>query len=178
MKILLQFLIKFIKMKYLLIFCMLSLSIQRGVAQHDTTKTTPLYAQYPLPQFSILLTDSVTWYTKNDIPQRKKTIIMLFSPDCEHCKHETELIKKNISHFKGTQIVMVTPMPFQKMLDYYNHYELHKFKNITVGRDPRFFFSNYFKVRFLPFMAIYDKNFRLLKTFEGSTKWEDLVTYL
>ena len=141
-------------MKYLFILFVLCVAGKQSIAQTDTAKTTPLYAQYPLPQFSILLTDSVTWYTKND------------------------LIKKNISRFSGTQIVMVTPMPFHKMQEFYEHFELHKFKNITVGRDPKFFFSNYFKVHYLPFLAIYDKNYKLLKTFEGSTKWEDLVKYL
>ncbi|MCO5239290.1 MAG: redoxin domain-containing protein [Chitinophagaceae bacterium] len=165
-------------MKYLFVLFLLSVSIHQGFAQHDTTKATPLYAQFPLPQFSILLTDSSTWYTKNDLPKKKKTLIMLFSPDCEHCKHETEIIKKNIRHFRGTQVVMVTSMPFQKMKEFYTHYELDKFKNITVGRDPKFFFSNYFKVRYLPYLAIYDKNYKLLKTFEGATKWEDLLTYL
>ncbi|HRO45039.1 thioredoxin-like domain-containing protein [Agriterribacter sp.] len=165
-------------MRYLFILLVLCVCNKQSTAQHDTAKTAPLYTQYPLPQFSILLTDSVTWYTKNDLPRKKKTVIMLFSPDCEHCKHETELIKKNISQFSGTQIVMVTPMPFAKMQEFYEHFELHKFKNITVGRDPKFFFSNYFKVHYLPFFAIYDKNYKLLKTFEGSTKLEDLVKYL
>lgn len=165
-------------MRYLFILFALCVGSERSIAQHDTVKTTPLYTQYPLPQFSILLTDSATWYTKNDLPKRKKTMIMLFSPDCDHCKHETELIKKNISRFRGIQIVMVTPMPFHKMREFYEHFELQQYKNITVGRDPKFFFSNYFKVHYLPFLAIYDKNYKLLKTFEGSTKWEDLVKYL
>lgn len=165
-------------MKYILILLLCCASRKMVVAQQQTSDSTPLYAQYPLPQFSILLTDSITWYTKKDLPKKKNTIIMLFSPDCEHCKHETELFKKNISHFKSTQIVMVTPLPFHKMKEFYEHFELRKYRNITVGRDPKFFFSNYFKVRFLPFLAIYDKNYKLLKTFEGSTKWEELVKYL
>jgi thiol-disulfide isomerase/thioredoxin len=137
-----------------------------------------LYAQYPLPQFSVLLADSTTWYTKNDLPKRKKTIIMLFSPDCEHCKHETELIKKNISQFSGAHIVMITTLSFDKMLQFYKDFELEKFKNITVGRDTRFFFANYFKIHYLPFLAIYDKKYKLLKTFQGAPKWEDLMEYL
>lgn len=148
------------------------------VAQNDTSKAKPLYTQYPLPQFSILLTDSATWYTKNDLPGKKKTIIMLFSPDCEHCKHETELIKKNIKQFSGTHLVMITTLSFDKMLQFYKDFGLGKFRNITVGRDTKFFFPNYFKVHYLPFLAIYDKKHRLLKTFEGAPKWEDLVEYL
>lgn len=155
------------------------LSISFSFAQQDTAAgATPVYMQFPLPQFSILLSDSVTWYTKNDLPKKKKTLIMVFSPDCEHCQHETETIKKRINDFKNFQILMVTPMPLYKMNEFYNHYELRKYKNITVGRDTKFFFPNYFKVRFLPFMAIYDKNFRLLKTFEGTPSWDELSTYL
>ena len=160
---------------FLVVICLWS---NPGIAQNDTSKAKPLYTQYPLPQFSVLLTDSTTWYTKNDLPKRKKTIIMLFSPDCEHCKHETELIKKNIKQFGNTQIVMINTLPFDKMLQFYNDFGLREFKNITVGRDTKFFFGNYFKIHYLPFLAIYDKKYKLLKTFEGTPKWEDLMEYL
>ena len=160
---------------FLIVIC---LCVNHSIAQNDTSKTKPLYTQYPLPQFSILLTDSTTWYTKNDLPKKKKTIIMLFSPDCEHCKHETELIKKNIKQFGNAHVLMVTTLPFDKMLQFYQDFELAKFKNITVGRDTRFFFGNYFKIHYLPFLAIYDKKYKLLKTFEGAPKWEDLMEFL
>lgn len=166
-------------MRLLFFFPVFLLSIFGGFAQQDANAgAAPVYMQYPLPQFSILLSDSLTWYTKNDLPRRKKTLIMVFSPDCEHCKHETEMIKKKIDDFKNFQIVMVTPMPLHKMNEFYDHYELRKYKNITVGRDTKFFFPNYFKVRFLPFMAIYDSNFRLLKAFEGTPRWDELSGYL
>ena len=35
-------------------------------------------------------------------------MLMVFSPDCEHCQHETEEIIKNIDQFKKYQIVMAT----------------------------------------------------------------------
>lgn len=148
------------------------------MAQNDSASAQPAYLQYPLPQFSILLTDSATWYTKADLPKKKKILVMLFSPDCEHCKHETVLIKKNIKQFGSTQILMITTLPFDKMVAFYKDFELQKFSNITVGRDTKFFFSNYFKIHYLPFLALYDKKYKLLKTFEGSPKWEELMTYI
>lgn len=165
-------------MKYVLMLLLCCTGSQFVVAQQKPTAAEPAYTRFPLPQFSILLTDSLTWFTKNDLPRKKKTLIMVFSPDCEHCKHETELIKTHIKEFSGTQIVMVTPLPFGKMKEFYTHYGLAEYKNITVGRDPKFFFSNYFKVQYLPFLAIYDKNYRLLKTFEGATNWTELMKYL
>ena len=165
-------------MRYWSFLVLLCLCCKLSIGQNDTSKTKPLYTQYPLPQFSVLLTDSATWYTKNDLPKKKKTIIMLFSPDCDHCKHETELIKKNIKQLANTQVVMITTLPFDKMVQFYKDFDLAKFKNITVGRDTRFFFPNYFKIHYLPFLAIYDKKYKLLKTFEGTPKWEDMMEYL
>ena len=75
-------------------------------------------------------------------------------------------------------LLMVTPMPFTKMHEFYKKHELDKFKNITVGYDPKFFFTNYFKMRVFPFIAVYDKKYKLLKTFEGSPKMDDLLEYV
>ncbi|MFT3702370.1 MAG: redoxin domain-containing protein [Agriterribacter sp.] len=166
-------------MKYLIILMSLSFITKQSIAQKDTTAVpSPAYTLYPLPQFSVLLPDSTTWYTQASLPKNKKTVVMVFSPDCEHCQHETELLKQNIAKFKRAQLLMVTPMPFDKMRTFYKKYELSNYKNITVGYDPKFFFNNYFKMRVFPFIAIYDKKHTLLKTFEGSAKMDDLLEYV
>ncbi|MBX3242397.1 MAG: redoxin domain-containing protein [Chitinophagaceae bacterium] len=136
------------------------------------------FADYPLPQFSILLPDSSTVYKKTDLPKGKQVLVMLFSPDCDHCKTETETITKNIDQFKNTHILMVTSQSFDKMVEFYNHYELAKYKGITVGRDAVFFFPSFYKIKFFPFLAIYDKKYNYKKHFEGTPKWEDLKSQL
>jgi hypothetical protein len=47
-----------------------------------------------------------------------------------------------------------------------------------MGRDKKYFLANYFKVRFVPFIAIYDKNYKLKKVFEGGATMEQLVEAL
>jgi len=141
-------------------------------------QSTTSFSEYPLPQFSILLTDSATTYTKANLPKGKQVLVVLFSPDCDHCKKEVESIKKNIKDFKNTQVIMVTSQPFSKMKAFYREFELAKFKEITVGWDPRFFFPNYYKIKFFPFLAIYDKKYKYLKHFEGNPQWADLKAYL
>lgn len=163
-------------MKHLVIQATLLLGAGWGYAQTDSI--APAYTHFPLPQFSVLLPDSVTWYTKKDLPKNKKTLVMVFSPDCEHCQHETELIKTNIAKFKRTQILMVTPIAFDKTKKFYEKYELKNFNNIVVGYDPKFFFTGYFKLKMFPFIAIYDKKDTLIKTFEGAVKMDDLLEYV
>ncbi len=163
--------------KILVALAILCFAIANSYAQKDTT-SPPTYTLYPLPQFSVLLPDSTTWFTKKDLPKNKKTVVMVFSPDCEHCQHETELIKQHLSDFKRAQLLMVTPMSFEKMHEFYLKYGLDQYKNVIVGYDPKFFFTSYFKMRMFPFIAIYDKKYALVKTFEGSPPMDDLLKYV
>lgn len=162
-------------MRYLLTFFAVSVISLSSFGQADAGKTPPAYTQYPLPQFSVLLSDSSTWYTKDHLPKGKKVVLMLFSPDCDHCKHETETIKKNIEVFKKAHILMVTTLPLEKMKEFTKHYGLDQYKNITVAKDPKYFFASYYKIRYLPFIAIYDKKHEFIKTFEGNPKWEEFA---
>ncbi|MBX3255965.1 MAG: redoxin domain-containing protein [Chitinophagaceae bacterium] len=160
-------------MRHFLIFFLAAGYMLPVFSQNDTTKTLPAYAQYPLPQFSIVLSDSSTSYTKDQLPKGKKTIIILFSPDCDHCKHETERIKKNMELFKKSQIVMITTMPFEKIRSFSTEFGLDQYKNIVVGRDPKYFFPSFYKIHYLPFIAVYDKKQQFLKSFEGNPTWEE-----
>src|SRR5690349_14082069 len=53
-----------------------------GNSQTDSIPEPP-YKRFPtVPPFKILLTDSTTYLTKDDLEKKKSVMIMLFSPDC------------------------------------------------------------------------------------------------
>ena len=131
-----------------------------------------------IPDFKLLLVDSVTnFYTENLDPE-KNTLIMMFSPDCDHCQHQTEDIIKNMEAFKNTQIVMNTVLPFNQMKVFYETYQLNRFRNIIMGRDVLFFFSPYYRAQFTPYLALYNKKGELLYTNDGQVKIETLIAQL
>jgi hypothetical protein len=137
-------------------------------AQTDSLALAP-YKRFPtVPPFKLLLTDSSSYFTKADLPKKKAVMLMLFSPDCDHCKHETEEIIKNIGAFKKVQIVMSTTLPFEKMIDYHNHYDLKRFDNIIVGKDISYFLPVFYDIHNLPFLAFYNKNKELISVFSGA----------
>ena len=103
---------------------------------------------------------------------------MLFSPDCDHCQHQTEDIIQNIAAFKNTQIVMTTVLPFNQMKTFYETYRLQRFKNIIMGRDVLYFFSPYYRAQFTPYLALYNKKGELLYTNDGQVKIETLLAQL
>jgi thiol-disulfide isomerase/thioredoxin len=154
---------------------LLSLASLTGMTQSGETADLP-YKRFPtIPPFKILLTDSSTLFSKDQLPSKKATFLILFSPDCDHCKHETEELIKNIDKFKKINIVMATPLPFNKMKEFYVHYNLKRFKNITIGRDIGYVLPTFYGVRTLPYLAFYDKSGHLIDTFEGSLPIEKVL---
>ncbi|WP_346237166.1 TlpA family protein disulfide reductase [Niabella insulamsoli] len=151
-------------MKYVVAFFMLLIFNTSASAQDK-----PMYLQQRTPPPSVLLlTDSTTkWHLKAKLEKDKPLFIMFFSPECDHCQHETEALIKNIQKFKGIQIVMATTMPFGAMKAFAAQYKLARY-GITVGKDIAYTMPAYYEMKNLPYLAFYDKNKKLISTFEGS----------
>jgi thiol-disulfide isomerase/thioredoxin len=134
------------------------------------------YLKYPaLPNFSILQEDSTSWFTARDIKKGVPVIIMLFSPECDHCRKQTSLMTKNMNELRNTEIIMSTFQPIYKMKEFIRQYKLYQYANVHVGRDVKYFFGPFFRVRTAPFLALYDKNRNLIKVFEGDTKVDNIL---
>jgi thioredoxin-related protein len=157
-----------------IIFCLLSLGIViSACAQLDSQ---PPYKRFPtVPPLNLLLTDSITILTKEKLPKKKSVLIMIFSPDCDHCKHETEEIIKQIDKFKKVEIIMATFLPFDKMKEFYVNYRLQRFKNIRVGRDFTYVLPSFYNFRSFPFFALYDKDGKLIEVYEGALPMESVL---
>jgi len=152
----------------------LFLSVQ-AFAQQDTSLPQAPYQKYPtIPPFDLLRIDS-THLTKNDIAKKQNTLIMFFSPDCSHCQHQTEDMIAAMDSLRDIQIVMATYQPFEEMVDFYQKYEVAKYPNIKMGRDTKFFLPPYYRMKNLPYMALYDKKGELITTFEGNQTIAKLV---
>jgi len=146
-----------------------------SLAQEDDAP----YLKNPfIPQFSILNTDSTSWFTQREIRNGFPVMIMLFSPDCEHCREQTEILVKNMEKLKNTEIIMSTFQPIYKMKDFCSQYKLAKYPNVHVGRDVKYFFGPYYRIRYSPFIAIYNKDHKLVRVFEGGAKIDKLLEAL
>lgn len=162
-------------MKSFLFFCIVLLALN-ATASVDSI---PAHLKgLKIPDFKLLLVDSATNFYTENLDGKKNTLIMLFSPDCDHCQHQTEDIIQNIAAFKNTQIIMTTVLPFHQMKTFYETYRLQRFKNIVMGRDVLYFFSPYYRAQFTPYLALYNKKGELLYTNDGQVKIETLLAQL
>jgi thiol-disulfide isomerase/thioredoxin len=136
-------------------------------AQVDSIQ--PPYKRFPtLPPVKLLLTDSTTYFTKENFTKESPVIIFQFNPECEHCKKETEELLDSIDRLKDVQIVMATMMPFGTLKLFCEKYKLVGYKNIIVAQDIQYFLPVFYRITNLPFLALYDKNGNLITTFDGA----------
>lgn len=147
-----------------------------AMAQEDSTL---LYKRFPIiPSFKLINVADSSIFTKDNLKKKKATIIMMFSPDCEHCQAETKELTEKIGLFKKAQIIMASPLDFNYLKEFYNEYKIASYPNITMGRDPIYFFGTFFKVRSFPSIFVYDKKGNLVNSFVGSTPVEEIAASL
>jgi cytochrome oxidase Cu insertion factor (SCO1/SenC/PrrC family) len=161
---------------FLVLFCCISAFSQAQTTSSATSK--PAYLQYPIiPAFPMTLPDGHV-ITKNDLKKNVKTMVFVFSVDCDHCKHLTEEVTKNIDKFKNVQILMVTPFKVDQMKEYYEQYKIKNYPNIIMASEPTRQIMYFYDLRYFPGLFIYDKKQQLVKGMEGDVKVDTLLSYL
>jgi hypothetical protein len=120
-----------------------------------------------IPSFKLLLADSLTYIDTKSIPEGNPVVFLYFGPHCPYSKAQIEEIIEDINILKNIRFYVFTTWSFSEMKEFYNHYQLSKYNNITTGVDNKFFFLEHFEVQGVPYMAIYDKHKKLKKAFVG-----------
>ena len=164
-------------MKKLLLLFIISLKIYSVHAQdYDTI---PPYEKDSLhiPSFTVLQTDSV-FISDKKIPKDKPVVIIYFSPECGHCQITADEFSKKMKDMKNIFFVWVSYYPLPEIKEFAKKFNLQQFNNIIIGRDPNYAIPSYFRVKFTPFMAVYNKEHHLIQTYQQGTEADTLVNLL
>lgn len=161
-------------MKKILFTLILAFTGMIGFSQADSTKAP--YLKFPTyPPVKLLMTDSTTFFTRESLDKKTPVMVMFFDPGCDHCKHETEDLVKNMDQLKDVQIVMTTYKPLTEIREFVSHFGLNKFSNIVVAQDYGFFLPSFYNITYFPFLAFYNKKKELIDVFQGPMPMEKLV---
>ncbi len=162
--------------KYLLLLLLIAIG-KKSMAQ--AADTSLLYLRFPIvPSFKLFNVADSSVFTKDNLKKKTATVIIMFSPDCEHCQAETKELTAKIKLFKKAQIVMASPLDFAQLKKFYNDYNIAAYPNITMGRDPSYFLGTFFKVRSFPAIYVYDKKGKFVQAFSGSVPIEQVAAVL
>ena len=95
-------------------------------------------------------------------------VLIYFSPDCDHCQNFTQDLVKNYNVVANKQVVMVTFQDMNMLKPFVTKYNLNQYLNFKVGTEgTSYVVRNYYKISSFPYIAIYDKTGKLVKTYEG-----------
>lgn len=135
---------------------------------------SPAYKKNPVvPEFTLMRADS-SLFAQRELKQQP-TLIMYFSPTCDHCQHQWADMVKFKDQLKSIQIIMATYEDFDEMKTFYKKENIASYPNITMGRDEKFKLPPFYQMRSLPYQALYDRNGKLITTFEGNVKIEKML---
>lgn len=137
------------------------------VGCYDQTPDNTGLEGKPLPEFSLLLQDSTTYFNTKNIPANKPVVLILFSPECPYCRAQIREITEDINKLKDVQFFFVTKIPPSYLRQFSNEFKLDKYPNIIAGIDTSNFMSEYFKPTGVPYTAIYGNDKKLNNAFEG-----------
>ena len=161
--------------KYFILILCICLS-KTGFSQDADT---PVYKRFPVvPTFTIIKAPDSAKFTNLNLKKKKPTIIIVFSPDCEHCQHETKELLANINLFKKVQIVMASSLDYGLIKKFYDEYKIADYPNIIMGKDPTYYFGTFFRVRYFPAIYLYDKKGNFVKEFDGNVPVQQIADAL
>jgi thioredoxin-related protein len=165
-------------LKKIFIAIVLLFSFLHGWAQ-EKEDSIPVYQRFPtVPPFTIMCAPDSTAFSKADLKKRRPVMIVVFSPDCEHCKHFTKELLAKSNLFKKATIVMASSLNYDLIKKFYDDDKIADYPNIKMGRDGTYFLSTFFKVRSYPTIFVYNKKGKFVERFEGTAPLEKMAAAL
>ncbi|MCF2443759.1 thioredoxin fold domain-containing protein [Dyadobacter sp. CY345] len=106
-------------------------------------------------------------------------VLMYFSPDCEHCQDFTKALLKNYTVISNKQLVMITFQSMEMIKKFEKDYNLAAYPNIKIGTEgTSYLVQKYYQIRSFPYIAMYDKSGKHVRTFEGEQPYTEIFKAL
>lgn len=153
-----------------LILFLISLSFA-GFSQYDTIP--PVQKTKIQPPFTLLSIDSVA-FSQDVLDTGKNTILMLFNPECEHCRKQLERFLQMPEFYGPVQLVMISIETLEKTKHFYQRHHLANYPFIHLGKDQKRFFISYFRAETIPVLAFYDRKKHLRFFKQGDVTEEEI----
>ena len=133
----------------------------------------------PIPPFKVEKVDG-KFITNADLKDGKPVMIMIFSPECDHCEHMVDSMKMIADKFKTTQLLLVAEDRNKKLMGGF-------ITKTGIGSHPLFqkigtnkgelIFSIY-TYKILPQINFYNSKHLLEKTFDGNYPFDSVKMFI
>ncbi len=127
----------------------------------------PLHSQAQqnkIPALKFTDTDNAAVSNK-DIPKGKALMLLYFRSDCDHCEHTAQQLKSTAAQYP-LSIWMVSAETIPTLRTFEDMMGLYDISNLRVMQDHTQSMHRWFDFSKLPFIVVFDKNGKQLKTFD------------
>ena len=118
-------------------------------------------------------------FRAQDLPMGKPILLVYFSPDCDHCEKMLKTFFKQATNFQKASVAFITYLPVDRVSKFTTDYQLAKYANMYAGTEGSpFFIRNYYRIKALPFAALYTKNGDYVASYEKDVDLSSLAEKL
>lgn len=119
-------------------------------------------SQYIAP-FKITLTNG-KMFTYQDLKKNTPTVLVYFSPTCDHCKHFMDALLRNESQLKNKQIILITYQSVNEIKAFDQPYNVASKPYFKIGTEGlTFIVQKYYNIQKFPYIVLYDKQLKMVK---------------
>lgn len=112
-------------------------------------------------------------FTTSQIPTEKPIALIYFSPECEHCQVFMKSFFEQAKSFDNVFVLMITYLPLDRLVKFSEEYPVADYPNIVAGTEGMaFLVRDFFKIDNIPFAATYNKDGKLIATYDGNASIE------
>jgi thiol-disulfide isomerase/thioredoxin len=140
--------------------------------------TTPPPSPPPVindvPMLSINGTDGSSVYLPD---VKENSVLIFFSPDCDHCQNEAKQISDRKQIFKNYEVYFISAEPMDSISKFAIDYNLLQSNFHFAQADPLLVYKTVGDMPSIPVIHIYN-NKRLVKKLEGEVRLEEIMKFL
>lgn len=130
-----------------------------------------------IPKFELETLDSIS-FTNQNLKPNLSTIFIYFNSDCDFCHHEAESISQNLNKFEDVQFIFVSFEETKAIKKFAELYKLNSEENIIFLEDKKGEFSTIFNASSIPYILIYNQNYKLIKKHNGQLNANGILRVL
>lgn len=125
------------------------------------------FSQFPKIEVQTICGESTSLY---EVAQgNERMVLMFFSPNCEFCQHETDLIINNREQLTNFQFVFITHSEPDSLDEFIALHPLNLVSNSSLIIDDSLALHNYYKVNTIPTFIFFDEKKQYVRRIGGAT---------
>lgn len=127
-----------------------------------------------LPNFSFPRIGSKGEISRSDL-RGGKTVILYFSPNCEHCRALGTDIGKELGRLRDIDFVFITRFDEADAVTFAREFKLWEQPNVHFGLDINAAFYGFFGEMYVPSAYVFNQDGELMQTLYQNTMVKDIL---